>query len=172
MTEDTQEKAFVCQFEGCGKRFDTAQQLRGHKGVHTRAAKAAKKLEKTDANPATKPAEKRVKSFKCVVLRHNIDPENANLPVIVTANNFSNRKQFTPGTEVILTETEIDILKNSVEEDQIQIMPDSGIYKSRDPLALASELYAGFQPVRDPNSGQINMIRNVANYSVHVINEV
>jgi len=109
-----------------------------------------------DIEPAKKHGQEKVKAqetydtmklFKCRVMRVNIEKENQDLPIHVHSNDrYGNRpKQFFPNQEVLLTESEMDVLRNSAQEDYIEIPSTSGIYKTLNPLVAAESEFPGWK---------------------------
>ena len=110
--------------------------------------------------------------IRCRVTKSNVDPDNANMPISVTVNDRKNKKQFLPGQEVALSEAHIDVLRNSAEENRLPIPEDSGIYESRDPMALAKNQYPGMLAEIDQHTGGIVMVRRTPNYIVEILGKV
>lgn len=109
------------------------------------------------------------KTVKVRVHRANMDPENSNLQISLCVNSSMNRKIFYPGEEVELTPSEIESLKDSVEETQIIVPPGSGIYQTQDPMALAKNQYPGMAPTRDSRTNLIVMVKRIPNYIIEVV---
>jgi len=110
---------------------------------------------------------------KCRVNRLNVHPENADLPIIVNIladkSKGGGRRVFNPGQVVELTRAQIESLRNAVEETDFPLSDQSGIHESKDPLQMAKNLYPGLKPIRNPETGEIRMIRNRRNYSVEIL---
>ena len=141
----------------------TQKKLRAtHEPVAVPGGFIGRKVEEEPKEPV-KPL---VCNIKCRVTRTNIDPDNANLKITATVNDRKNKREFYPGQEVMLSRGHIDVLKNSVEETRFHIPGDSGIYESRDPLAMARNQYPSMTASIDPLTGQIIMTRRVPNYIV------
>jgi len=113
-------------------------------------------------------APKKQKLIKCRVYRSNVDPDNRDTPISVTHNSISNRKTFWPGQEVDLTQGHINILKDSVEESRINIPPESGIYASKDPVAVAKNFYPNMQAEVNQADNSITMVSRIPNYIVEL----
>lgn len=113
-------------------------------------------------------------TWKCRVLRANVDEANKSLVISVTANSISGRKQFHPGQEVDLTEAQINILIDSVEDTQIAIPPTSAIYESPPDrqLQLASNFFPDMQPVRNNATGMITMVKHAPNYIIQPLEHI
>jgi len=109
------------------------------------------------------------KLIKCRVHRSNCDPDNRDMPISVTVNSISNKKVFWPGEEVLLTQAHINVLKDSVEENRILIPPESGIYASKDPIAVAKNFYPSMRAEVNPTDNTISMISRVPNYIIEKI---
>lgn len=116
-----------------------------------------------------KVANKAKKSNRYIVHRSNVDPDNNSLPITVTANNLSSKKVFLPGSEVTLTESQLDVLRNSVEEVRLDIPVDSAIYSSPDPMALAQNMYPGMLPKTDESTGGIFVTKRTPNYIIESV---
>lgn len=112
---------------------------------------------------------KEKKLIKCRVHRSNCDPDNKDMPISVTPNSISNRKIFWPGEEVELTQSHINILKDSVEEVRLPIPLESGIYASKDPVAVAKNFYPAMTPEIDPMNNMITMVSRIPNYIIETI---
>ena len=111
------------------------------------------------------------KGIKCRVQRSNCDPDNRDMPISVTVNSIFNKKKFWPGEEVELTQAHINVLRDSIEEVRIPIPPESGIYSSKDPIALAKNFYPAMSPEVNPADNTITMTSRVPNYIVEVLSE-
>lgn len=108
------------------------------------------------------------KMVKCRVYRSNVDPDNRDMPISVTVNSISNKKTFWPGEEVLLSEAHINVLKDSVEESRIHIPAESGIYASKDPVAVARNFYPSMKAEVDPVDNTISMVSRVPNFLVEI----
>lgn len=111
------------------------------------------------------------KRFKCKVYRLNVEKENADLPISV---NLVGRKkrEFAPGEEVVLYDYHIGILRNAVNETELTIPAESGIYQHSNPMAKAEDAYPGFRASRSEVDGTIKLVRRIPMYSVEVLREV
>lgn len=109
------------------------------------------------------------KSIKCRVYRANVDPDNKDMPISVTVNSLSNKKTFWPGEEVELSLSHVAVLKNSVEETRIQIPPESGIYASKDPVAVAKNFYPSMVPEVSQIDNTISMVSKIPNYIIETV---
>ena len=114
---------------------------------------------------------KRVKDklIKCRVYRSNVDPDNRDMHISVTHNSLAHKKIFWPGEEVELTEGQINILKDSVEENRLFIPAESGIYASKDPIAVAKNFYPNMRAEVNPTDNTISMISRVPNFIVELV---
>jgi hypothetical protein len=108
------------------------------------------------------------KMVKCRVYRSNVDPDNRDMPISVTVNSIANKKTFWPGEEVLLSEAHINVLKDSVEESRIHIPAESGIYASKDPVAVARNFYPSMKAEVDPVDNTISMVSRVPNFLVEI----
>jgi len=115
------------------------------------------------------PKKEKPKLFKCRVFRSNCDPDNRDMPISITPNTISQRKVFWPGEEVELNQMHINILKDSAEETRLPIPADSGIYASKDPIAVAKNFYPSMKAEINPMDNTICMISRVPNYIVELI---
>ena len=112
----------------------------------------------------------RPKKFtKVRVHRSNVDPDNKDTIISVCVNSPAERKRFWPGEEVKLTEAQIGVLKNSVDEVRIEIPSDSGIYQSKNPLVVAKNSYQGMTPEQDQVTGIIIMTSRSPNYIIEYL---
>lgn len=109
------------------------------------------------------------KLTKCRVHRSNVDPDNKDMVISLTVNSISNKKTFWPGEEVELTQSQISVLKDSVEEVRIEIPPESGIYSSKDPVSVAKAQNPGFSAEIDRATGLITLVQRVPNYIIEVV---
>lgn len=109
------------------------------------------------------------KLIKCRVHRSNCDPDNRDMPISITVNTISKKKVFWPGEEVLLTKSHINVLKDSVEENRILIPPESGIYASKDPIAVARNFYPAMRPEVNPSDNTISMISRIPNYIIELV---
>ena len=122
---------------------------------------------KTVKTAPSKP--EKAKRIKCRIHRSNVDPDNRDLPISITVNTPHNKKVFWPGQEVELTESQLGVLKDAVEEVRITIPPESGVYESRDPVALAKSYYPNMSPEIDRATGQITMLSRIPNFIIETI---
>ncbi len=113
--------------------------------------------------------EKVIKMKKYRVHRSNVDPDNRDLIITVTANSIANRKVFWPGEEVELSSTQVDILKNSIEEIKLVIPPESGIYLTANPVTAAQSQYPDMSPEIDRSTNTISMVKRIPNYVIETI---
>ena len=113
--------------------------------------------------------DKQPKTKKVKIYRSSGAPENQDLVISVCVNNPKNRKKFYPGEEVELTITEIDVLRNSVEENALFIPPDSGIYQAKEPLSVARNQYPGMAAGYDHVTGLIKMVKRTPNYMIEEV---
>ena len=109
------------------------------------------------------------KTTKVRVHRANVATENKNMIISVTVNESSSRKRFQPGEEVALTDLQINGLRSAVEENQLPLPADSGIYLAADPLALARKSYPGMNAMRDSVTGGIIMTSRIPNYIIETL---
>lgn len=109
------------------------------------------------------------KLIKCRVYRANCDPDNKDQPISVTINTASSKRNFWPGEIVELSKSHIGVLKDSVEETKLQIPPESGVYASSDPIAVARNFYPTMTAVVNPTDNMITMISRVPNYIVEMV---
>ena len=100
------------------------------------------------------------------VHRSNVDPDNKNTPIYVCVNDASQKKTFWPGEEVKLTRSQLDVLRNSVEEIRVVIPSESGIYMAQNPIVAARDQYPDMVPGKDPVTGLIEMTQRVPNYII------
>ncbi len=116
-----------------------------------------------------KPNKKEVIKKKYRIYRSNVDPDNKDIPISINANTTAGKKQFSPGEEVELSDTQISILRDAVDETMIQIPLESGIYTSNNPAALAKNLYPSMVPYTDPATGGITMVNRSPNYIIEPV---
>lgn len=110
-----------------------------------------------------------VKLIKVRVFRSNVDPDNRDTPISVTLNTLNRKRIFWPGEEVELEKGHLNILKDSVEEVNILIPPESGIYASRDPIAVAKNFYPNMQARVNPTDNTITMTSRIPNYIIEYV---
>jgi len=106
------------------------------------------------------------KLIKCRIHRSNCDPENRDMPISVTVNSSSNKKVFWPGQEIELSESHINVLKDSVEEFRIPIPSESGIYASKDPVTVARNSFPTMKAEINPADNMITMVSRIPNYII------
>lgn len=141
----------------------TQKKLRAtHEPIAVPGGYIGRKVEEKSKEPI-KPL---VCDIKCRVTRTNIDPDNTTLPITVILNDRKNKREFSPGQEVMLSRGDIDLLKNCVEETRLYIPLDSGIYEARDPLAMATSQYPDMIAEKDQLTGEIVMTRRIPNYII------
>lgn len=118
------------------------------------------------------PTRDRMKLYKVKVLRLNVDRDNADLPIHVASNDrYGNRpKQFFPNTEVYLTDSELNVLRDSAQEDYIEIPGTSGIYQSPNPLGAAEAQFPGFK-ARWGRTGVV-LEKRTPNFAVEILDTV
>ena len=112
------------------------------------------------------------RKFKIRLYHSNMDPLNKNLPVDVGANSPMNKSRIIPGQESTVSESQLNTLNVAVEDTQINIPADSGIYEARDPEALAQLQYEDMIPVRDKLTNLITMVKRTPNFIIQVLGEV
>jgi len=103
---------------------------------------------------------------KVRVHRSNVDPENRMTPISVNVIGAGQKKVFTPGTEVELFESQIQALRDAVEEHEIRVPPGSGVYESNDSKQTAERLYPGFFARVDPATATLIMTKREPNYII------
>lgn len=81
--------------------------------------------------------------------------QNRDEPIRLCVNDRKNRKVFWPGQEVVLTESEIQALKDSVEPKRIEIPEDSEIYQQADPRLAAMQRNPGWDAEYDLLQGVV-----------------
>ena len=129
---------------------------------------------KVTAPAAVKPKEDvdpRKVMKKVRVYRLNVDEQNTDL--IITVHDLGDPKNgkaaFYPGQEVTLTQTQINILKDSVVRHQISIEHGSGIYEASNPLTAAKAQFRGFNAYMDRHTGMVVVVKTEPNYSVEYV---
>jgi len=119
--------------------------------------------------PEKKVAFKDMPTKKYIIHRANVDPDNRDLPISITVNSINNKRMFWPGEEVELNESQIGVLKDSVEEVELEIPDESGIYESQNPVALVKSYYPSMRARRDPVTGRIVMTQRTPNYILELV---
>lgn len=159
--------ALASVLKGQGKKdsYDLVEKDGGWVGVFNPKKKAQLEAE-AKAKEEAKAIAKNL--IKCKVYRSNIDPDNKDNPIQVTANVISNKRVFWPGEEVSLTQTHINILRDSVEETRIPIPAESGIYASKDPVAVAKNFYPSMTAEISQMDGTITMVSKIPNYIIEM----
>lgn len=115
--------------------------------------------------PAKDPARKR--RLKVIVHRLNVDDDNKDLPITINDLGDPNgRIVFSPGKPVELTQAQLNILKDSVEENEIVVPEGSGIYETSNPVQAAETNYPGFRATLDRETGQIILRRRTPNFMI------
>lgn len=111
---------------------------------------------------------KRVPSerYSVRVYRANTDEENRDLVIKVTANGPTERSIFKPGTEVMLTIAQLNILRDAKISSSITIDANSGIYEAKSPEQAAKNMYPDFQVTTDRATGLITMVKNLPQYII------
>lgn len=144
----------------------TQKKLRAtHEPISVPGGFIGRKVEET-VKEVVKPL---VCDIECRVTRTNVDPDNANLSIMVGVNDRKNQREFLPGQIVKLSKAHIDVLRNSVEETMLEIPAGSGIYEASDPLAMAASQYPGMIPQYNSTTGGICCISRIPNYVVEQI---
>jgi len=105
------------------------------------------------------------------IWRANCDDANKDNVIKVTANGPKGRKVFLPGQDVWLTETQLNILKDSVVTNEITIDAGSGIYSAKNPEVAAKNQYPQMQIKRDQVTGQIVVWRNIPNFIIEKVEQ-
>jgi len=135
----------------------------GWAGVEKSPTKKDITTEKDVPTPE-KVAFKDMPTKKYIIHRANVDPDNRDLPISITVNSINNKKMFWPGEEVDLNASQIGVLKDSVEEIELEIPDESGIYESKNPVALAKSYYPNMRATRSSVTGRIVMTQRIPNY--------
>ena len=73
-----------------------------------------------------------------------------------------------PNRPAILSQVQINILKEAVERYEIAVPETSGIYQEPDPLSAAKAQFPQFQAIKDRATGSIKLIRERARFAVNV----
>jgi len=125
-------------------------------------------VKKTECPPKeTKPQKPKV--TKCRVHRSNCDPDNRDMQISVTVNNAANKKVFWPGQEVELTDSQLGVLRDSVEEVKLVIPPESAVYSAKDPVAVARGYYPNMTAEVASATGIISMVSRIPNFIVEAV---
>jgi hypothetical protein len=98
----------------------------------------------------------------------NEERENASFPISVFVIG-KKKKVFSPGTEVDLMDYHIEVLRNAVDETEIEIPQESGIYEAANPTRVAENNFPGFRASVSEVDGTITMRRSIPKYSVEII---
>lgn len=111
-----------------------------------------------------------------IVKVHNLlaegkDRENP-IPVNDLGDHAHGRAVVFPNKKCVLSQCQINILKDCVEHMEVQIPEDSGIYQETDPIAAAEKHYPGFSARRDKMSGTLIVTKSRPRFSVEVIEPV
>jgi len=109
--------------------------------------------------------------FRVVVHRLNTEKENASLPISVHCVGLKKRV-LNPGEETTLYGYHISILRDAVEEDEIEIPSESAVYQAEDPLRKAEENFPGFRATVREEDGTIIVHRRLPMYSVEIKSEI
>ena len=121
-----------------------------------------------ETKETTKPVKEEPKRFKCKVFYINEDPENAKLPIIVHCVGHRKR-QFYPGDEVVLHDYHISILRDAVDDTEIEVPDESGVYGASDPIKAAEKNFPGFIAKVNPMDNGITLIKRVPRYSIEML---
>lgn len=133
-----------------------------YKAPVTTSAPAAVKAE-VETDP-------RKQKYKVIVNRLNVAEGNQDLVIVVNDLGVVNgRISFYPGQEVELTQVQIDILKEAVEVNHIDIPPGSGVYSSVDPVAAVQAAHPGFVVKRNHRTGGLFAEKVRPNYSINIV---
>ena len=122
--------------------------------------------------PETEPKkERKPRMFKVKVHRQNVQPENQDLPITVNpvGAGLGGKRDFMPGQVVELTSTHLEILRNSVVENEIEIPDSSAIYESENPKKMAELNYPGMEAKMDPTTQRITMVKSTPNYVIEMM---
>lgn len=110
---------------------------------------------------------------KVIVNRLNVAEGNQDLEIVVNDLGVRNgRKAFFPGQEVELTLSQINILKEAVERNHIDIPAGSGVYSNDSPKNAAQQLYPGFIIKQNPHTGMLFAEKHRPNYSIVEVSTV
>ena len=109
--------------------------------------------------------------FLCEVHRLNCERENADLPISVTVIG-KKRRVFNPGDRVALYGYHIGVLRNAVEDTQIELPPESAIYEESNPIAKAEMNFPGFRARLNSEDGSITLVKRLPLYSVNIMKKV
>jgi len=74
-----------------------------------------------------------------------------------------------PNRETILSQAQINILKDAVERFAIPVPEGSGIYEEADPLRAAQTQFPSYKAQYDPSTGQIMLHKERARFAINVI---
>lgn len=112
-----------------------------------------------------------VKRFRVKVQRLGGDEENRKNPIQVNTGRVETggKRVFYPGETVELTSTQIELLKNSKQQTDVEI-PDhggeSGIYNAKNPVEAAKLEWPGYTIRLDPETGALHATLDEDVYSV------
>ena len=111
------------------------------------------------------------KKYPVRVFRTSGDEANRDHVIKITANGPNERAVFKPGEKFELTETQLNILRDSIIDTEIEIEPNSGIYSARDPQVAAQNMFPDMQIIRDPYTGRIVCRKRIPNYAINFLGD-
>lgn len=74
-----------------------------------------------------------------------------------------------PNQEAILSQVQINILKEAVERTRMAVPEDSGILEETNPIAAAKKQFPGYDAVRDSVTGGVILVKERPRFAVEVI---
>lgn len=112
------------------------------------------------------------KQLFLVVVNHlqaDGDEKNNPIPVNDLGDHAHGRAVCYPDTETVLSQVQINILKDATVDLSLPVPEDSGIMQESNPLRAAEAHYKGFTASMDRNTGRMMLRQQKKRFSVSVI---
>jgi len=107
------------------------------------------------------------------VIVHHLDMEGkakeAPIPVNDLGDHAHGKAVCYPGKESILSQVQVNILKDAIEPIIVSVPEGSGIYAEADPLKSAESHFPLFKASRDRATGLIRLTRHKERFSVNIL---
>jgi hypothetical protein len=113
---------------------------------------------------------KKHKYLKVIVHRGQTGIDYGNAPIFVDCGMPSvPPKAFSAGVEVVLHESQVNVLRDAVISTEVAIPRNSGIYGTVNPIRAAESRNPGIKFKIDPTTGLVTGKKNVRCYIIEVI---
>lgn len=148
-----------------------AEDLAKKKAKELAAAKEAeaKELATVEKKYEDDKAAPRQKRFVCKVqhlMAESKSERDMPIPVNDLGDHAHGKAICYPGKEVVLSQVQINILEDAIEQVEMTLPDNSGVHEEANPLAAAEKLYPSFKARRNRHTGAIVIYKHDPRFSV------